>query len=203
MQQGKYKFSEEPFLLKDFIKIKDYKTIVDLGAGCGIISILLSSRFPKSKIFAIECEKENFQKLNINTKGTNNIFPLECLIENAHRFITPNTIDLIVCNLPYFDEKKSRISPYIQRKLARTSTFEQMESIIKESSILLKDKSYFYLCISPQRLVDTLILLRKYCFGLKRLKSIYGSRQKPAFTVLIESTYNTQDNIIMETLYTN
>lgn len=206
MQQGKYRFSEEPFLLKDFIKNKDYKTIVDLGAGCGIISILLSARFPKSKVFAIECEKESFQKLetNIQEKEVNNISAIQCWIEDAHKFIAPNTIDLVVCNPPYFDEKKSRISPYIQRQLARSCKIEQLEGIIKEASILLKERSLFYMCISPQRLVDVFILLRNYHFGVKRLKSIYGSPQKNAFTVLIEATYNTLDNTIIEIpLYTS
>ncbi len=204
MQQGKYRFSEEPFLLKDFIKDKDYKTIVDLGAGCGIISILLSSRFPKSKIFAIECEEESFQKLETNIKETNNITAIQCWIEDAHKFIAPNTVDLAVCNPPYFDEKKSRISPYPQRKLARSCKTEQLEGIIKEAGILLKERSPFYVCISPQRLVDAFILLRKYHFGVKRLKAVYGNKNKDAFTILIESTYNTQDNTTMEPpLYTS
>ncbi|MCD6129932.1 MAG: methyltransferase [Deltaproteobacteria bacterium] len=206
MQQGKYRFSEEPFLLKDFIKNKDYKTIVDLGAGCGIISILLSARFPKSKIFAIECEEESFQKLetNIQEKEIDNITAVQCWIEDAHKFIAPNTIDLVVCNPPYFDEKKNRISPYAQKRLARSCKIEQLEGIIKEACILLKERSLFYMCISPQRLVDVFILLRKYHFGVKRLKAIYGSQKKNAFTVLIESTYNTQDNTTMEIpLYTS
>ncbi len=89
-------------------------------------------------------------------------------------------------------------------QLARSCKIEQLEGIIKEACILLKERSLFYMCISPQRLVDVFILLRKYHFGVKRLKSIYGSPQKNAFTVLIEATYNTLDNTIMEIpLYTS
>lgn len=149
MQQGKYRFSEEPFLLKDFIKNKDYKTIVDLGAGCGIISILLSARFPKSKIFAIECEEESFQKLetNIQEKEIDNITAVQCWIEDAHKFIAPNTIDLVVCNPPILTKKRTAFHPMHRKGLPAPVKLNSWKALSKKHVFSLR-KGLCFICVS-------------------------------------------------------
>ena len=47
----------------------DPKIIIDGGANIGLFSILISNRFPQSKIIAIEPDSENFKLLEHNLSG--------------------------------------------------------------------------------------------------------------------------------------
>ena len=44
------------------------RVIVDAGANIGLASVYFASRFPSARIFAIECEKSNFELLSANVR---------------------------------------------------------------------------------------------------------------------------------------
>ena len=55
-------FGIDSVLLSDFAKeIKDGSTILDLGSGTGIISILLSKKINAKKITGVEIQKEVYE----------------------------------------------------------------------------------------------------------------------------------------------
>lgn len=63
------------FIQKDYdlrISIKP-KLIIDGGANVGYASIWFANKFPKSKIYAIEPEAENYKILKSNTKKYSNV----------------------------------------------------------------------------------------------------------------------------------
>ena len=54
-----FKFGIDSILLSDFSKnIKNNSTVLDIGTGTGIISILLSSKTNAKKIIGIEVQEE-------------------------------------------------------------------------------------------------------------------------------------------------
>ncbi|MDA8339276.1 MAG: methyltransferase [Nitrospiraceae bacterium] len=52
-----YRFSVDALLLFSFINLPRVKKIADLGAGSGIIGILLAKKYPDAKITLIELQK--------------------------------------------------------------------------------------------------------------------------------------------------
>lgn len=65
--------------------IKTASIVVDAGANIGIFSLIVARRFPKSKIYAIEADKRNYDLLceNIKLNGFTNIFPTHAAIAKA------------------------------------------------------------------------------------------------------------------------
>jgi|ERR1700733_9715072 len=53
------------------------KTILDLGANCGVSSALFASKYPLAKVVAVEPEPKNFIALVRNCKPYKNIVPIE------------------------------------------------------------------------------------------------------------------------------
>ena len=51
-----YTFTSDSVVLANFVKIKKGEKAVEIGAGSGIISILLSAKMPVSKIYAFELQ---------------------------------------------------------------------------------------------------------------------------------------------------
>jgi len=53
-----YRFSIDPLILSAHIHPKRNEKIMDLGCGCGIISLVLAYRYPDIEITGIEIQKE-------------------------------------------------------------------------------------------------------------------------------------------------
>ena len=53
-----YTFTSDSVVLANFVKIKKGEKAVEIGAGSGVISILLSAKMPVSKIYAFELQNE-------------------------------------------------------------------------------------------------------------------------------------------------
>ncbi len=56
---------------------KKPEVILDAGANIGLSSVYFATRFPSSKVFALEPENSNFQILSRNTNDFENIIPLK------------------------------------------------------------------------------------------------------------------------------
>ena len=56
------------------------KQIIDAGAHIGSVSILFAARFPDARIIAIEPDAKNFELLKLNTKGYENIIPINAAL---------------------------------------------------------------------------------------------------------------------------
>lgn len=66
------------------------KTIVDLGANIGMVSIYYANHYPEAKIVAVEAEASNFAALCENVRGYRNIFPVHAAVwnRNGHVMMT-------------------------------------------------------------------------------------------------------------------
>lgn len=62
------------------IRISDPRVIVDAGANIGTSSIYFATRFPESRIYAIEPEAGNFELLQRNVKDFPNVIPIQAAI---------------------------------------------------------------------------------------------------------------------------
>lgn len=81
-----YRYTSDTLFLWDFaaeILAKRYKggKILDVGAGCGILGLLLARDFKNFKISLLEIQSENFQILRKNV--TENELDCEILWETA------------------------------------------------------------------------------------------------------------------------
>jgi len=73
LEGGEFKILKELFGKELF---GDVKAIIDGGSYIGISALALAKMFPKSRIFAIEPDPENFDLLVRNTADTPNIIPI-------------------------------------------------------------------------------------------------------------------------------
>ncbi len=187
-------FGMDSVILSDFAKnIKSNSTVLDLGTGTGIISILLSAKINAKKIYGIELQEEvakmAYKSVKLN-KLENKIEIINDNIKNLEKYFKKNSIDAIVTNPPY---KKQNTGLKNENKIKLISKYELeacLEDFIKISSILLKDKGEFYIIHRPDRIVDITEILRKYKLEPKLIKLVYPKINKSPNLILIKSVKN-------------
>ena len=65
-----YRLSIDPFLLANFIDLKKDETLLDIGAGCGIIPVYLSKRGFTNRFVGIEVQEELYE-LSLRNRALN------------------------------------------------------------------------------------------------------------------------------------
>ena len=155
------KITQDAILLSEFIKkyfeanyknIKEKKNFLEVGAGQGIISLLLSEMNAVSKIFAVEIQEEIFEILKKNVeinKLNDKIIPINKNIKSIE-----GEYDFIFSNPPY---KKINSGKMPRNEAERVSKYEvllTLEELILEIKRLLKNYGEFFVIVPNDRLND-------------------------------------------------
>ena len=66
-----YRYSIEPFLIADFANLYSEYRLLDIGTGCGIIPLLITTQVELKEIVGIEIQKSlyDFAVSNISNNG--------------------------------------------------------------------------------------------------------------------------------------
>lgn len=65
---SEYRFTTDAVLLANFVKGAKGKTVVELGAGCGVISVLISKKQRPARLVAVEIQPVMYDLLERNVK---------------------------------------------------------------------------------------------------------------------------------------
>ena len=192
-------FGIDSVLLSDFAKdIKNGATVIDIGTGNGIISILLSAKTELKKIYGIEVQEEVAELASRNAKLNNLEKKIEIInknIKDIFDLLSPNTIDAIVTNPPYMKIGTGNINENEKKNISRHEIKCNLEDIISISSKLLKSKGEFYMVHRAERIVDIFYLLRKYKLEPKSVRFIQPKIDRSPNLVLIKSIKNAGENL--------
>lgn len=171
------KITEDAILLSEFIKeyfsrkcknLKEKKSFLEIGAGQGIISLLLSELYIISKIFAVEIQKEVFSALkkNIEINDLNEkIIPINKNIKSIN-----GEYDFIFSNPPYKKINSGKMPKNKTEQISKYEVLLTLEEIILEIRRLLKNYGEFFLVVPNSRLNDVFRYIYKNRLNILSLK---------------------------------
>lgn len=187
-------FSLDSVLLANFVTLRlSDKKIIDLCCGNAPIPMLLTFR-TDAKIFGVEIQKDIYC-MGIQSIKENLMDKQVCLInddvKNLHNYELCESFDIVTCNPPYFKYKSnSLINDNYKKSIARHEILINLEEVIKIGNYLLRSGGRFALVHRPERLVDILLLFKKYNIEPKKIRFVYPKRDKEANMILIEGLKN-------------
>lgn len=192
-----FKFGIDSVLLSDFAKsIKNNSEVIDIGTGTGIISILLTGKTNLAHITGIEIQKEVADMASrsvLLNNLENKMSVINDNIKNIEKYFGLNTIDAIVTNPPYQKNNTGLQNEDEKKLISRHEIKCTLEDIIQKSFRILKDKGEFYMVHRPERLVDTMYLMRKYKIEPKNLRFVYSKVTEKPTLILIKGVKNANE----------
>lgn len=126
----------------------DNARILDVGTGCGIISLMLAQRFPDARITAIEIEENAAIQAKENVESSPWKDRIEVVCGDFKKIDLPNKFDLIVSNPPYFNN--SLQSENCEKNIARHSVELNFIDLTGKASCLMTDKSLLSIIIPSE-----------------------------------------------------
>ncbi len=186
-----FKITTDNLALANFIKIKSKdKLLVEFGSGLLSIPLLLSTR---TDIEMIGIEKDsNACKLSSMSIKDNNledkIKVINDDIKNINKYFAINSIDIIVCNPPYFLlDNESIISDKEYLKMARHEGDMTISDVARLSKIYLRDGGSLFLVSRVDRLFEIRDTLIENKLAIKEIQFIYHDLDSTSKLVLIEA----------------
>lgn len=195
-------FGIDSILLADFAKeIKNDSSVIDLGTGTGIISILLSAKTNTKKIIGVEIQENvaDIAKRNVKlNKLEKRIEILNEDLKNLPENLPNNFFDAIVTNPPYKKNNTGLKNENINKLISRHEVQCTINDIARVSSKLLKNNGAIYMVHRPERLIDIIESLRKYKLEPKNIKFIYPKKDRAPNLILIKAIKNAKEFLKIE-----
>jgi len=187
-RQG-YRFSIDAVLLAYHANPRAQQKVLDLGTGCGIISLILASRRLDLKIYAVEVQRElaDLADANVHQNQLQDRIHVWCTdMKLLTPAMTSGPVDLIVSNPPYHKTGSGRINPDAQRAVARHEIKASLDDVLQTTRRMLRTAGRFVTIYTAERTTDILSRMRNEQIEPKMLRMIHSNRDTDARLILIE-----------------
>jgi tRNA1Val (adenine37-N6)-methyltransferase len=196
-----YRFSVDSLLLFSFVNLVAVRKIADLGAGTGIIGLLLAKKYPHAQVSLIELQ-DGLMKLAQKNILLNNLEPRVNAMHGDLRDISGLTLgkgfDLVVSNPPFRRAKSGRLNSDEERAVARHEIKLKLADLITAAYSLLREKGRLCIIYHPGRIGELLVSLKGKGIEVKRLRFVHSDRLSEAKMVLVEAVRGGKPGVKVE-----
>jgi tRNA1Val (adenine37-N6)-methyltransferase len=197
-----YRYSLDPLLLARFCTaLQPGGSIVDLGAGCGIISLVLARVNPAAQVVVVENNPEmaalaERNILHNDLAGRVSVHAGDVI--NLRKGYPHSTYDLVVSNPPFRTPGSGKVSPLAGRDTARHETTAGLADFIGAAKYLVKPGGRICFIQHPSRLTDFIACSGELKLALHRLRMVHDRVAAPATMFLAELAKGSRRGVTVE-----
>ena len=182
---GAFPLSTDSMALAHFARLPRNAHVLDLGAGCGTLGLLLCSTDEKCHVTGIELDPSaHTQALeNIRANGIASRMESVCAdLRSVSEIFSPGSFDVCVSNPPYFSGGPASL----RTPAARREDFCTPEDLFAAASRCLKYGGDFFLVHKPERLAQLIAVGAKHQLEAKRLCLLRHRADAPVNLILLQ-----------------
>ena len=189
-----YRFSIDAVLAAHFCRPGQGASILDMGCGCGIISLILAYRYPDIMVTGLEVQQELVKLAERNIAENilqSRIKVVEGNFLNYQELLQPESFDLVVSNPPYRKQGRGKTSPDSQRARARHEIDGNLADMIRAAAYAVKNRGKVVTIYPAVRSVSLIVGMKQHKLEPKRLQPVYSyPGQVDASLILVEAVKN-------------
>jgi tRNA1Val (adenine37-N6)-methyltransferase len=184
-----YRFSIDAVILADYIRPRPGEIVLDLGAGCGIISLILAYRYPKSTVIGVEIQPDLADLARVNACANGMQARIRILCEDMKELDPtrlPGPVDWVASNPPYRKTDTGRLNPHPQRAVARHEIKVALADVIASARRVLRTGGKFATVYTAERMAEVLYQMQSSGIEPKFCRMIHSGITTNAKLMLIE-----------------
>lgn len=191
-----YRFSVDAPLLADFIQTKDSDELLELGAGNGIISLLLSFK-PFKHITAVEIQGSLADLARRNVK-MNNLEERISVVEGDLRTFQPERkFDVVFSNPPYIKKKTGHLGSSVEKSIAKHELKCNIDDVLAKTQELLKQEGRAFFVYQAKRKEEFTKISEKHGLKIKTFRFIRPRPEAPPNLFLVECNFSSGKSAIL------
>lgn len=189
-------FGTDALLLAGYVAGK-YKYGCELGAGSGIISMLLLTREKLSRCVALEIQHE-YALLTARNAELNGLSDRLTAVEaDAREWQAEGEFDLVYTNPPYMKTDSGFPNAEDKKNIARHEVNGSIYDFCGAAMRLLKFGGSFAAVYRPDRLTDLIDAMRKSHIEPKRITFVHADTDAEASMALVEGKRGGKSGMIL------
>lgn len=185
LADGAFPLSTDSIALSGFVKLPKNAKVLDLGAGCGTLGLLLCAKDPGCTVTGIEIDSAAHHMALHNAAQNHIADRLTSICADAAAvpdFVKPGSYSCCVSNPPYFSAgPKSRRTP-----VARRDDLLTMDALFCSAAWALRYGGDFFLVHRPERLAQLFSCAVKHSLEPKRLLLLRHRPDGPVALTLVQ-----------------
>ena len=198
---GLFRPSTDTFLLGAFPRLRRGMTVCELGAGTGLLSLLLLAREPELTVTGVELQPQAaaLAEENAAQDGLDGRFSVIRGDLREHRtLLAHGSFDAVVSNPPYYPVGSGKCAASPALAAARTELTCSLGELCTCAAWLLRSGGRFFLVHKPERLADLMVSLRENRLEPKRLRLVRHRAGGPVSLVLLEARLDGRPGLVFE-----
>ena len=177
--------STDSFLLGGFALPRRGQRVCDLGAGAGLLGLLLLAREPSLTVTGIERDEHACEMLRRNAAENGMPMTALCADLRQREALPAGAFQLAVSNPPYFDPRAGAVAEGV-RGTARAQLTAALDDIFAAAARLLQWGGRLCLVYRPEQLTALMTAAAAHGLEPKRLRLVQHTAQSAPSLVLLE-----------------
>ena len=193
--QGSFPLSTDSMLLGDFVKLPKNANVLDLGAGCGTLGVLLCAGDAGCRVTGVELSESAHTAALENIRRNSLEGRMQSICADMRTVsLQPGSFSVCVSNPPYFSGgPASKENP-----LARREDCCSPEELFAATAKALKFGGDFFLVHKPERLAQLIACGAKENLEAKRLRLVRHSEGSEISLILLQFRKGGKPGLVIE-----
>lgn len=187
-----YRFSIDPLLLADFVGPAPLGRLVDIGAGVGVVGLLLGQADPQAQVTLVELQprlaalcEENATANGLAGRAT--VVQGDILSPAMRQRLPGAWFDLVVSCPPYYPLGTGGVNPDSEEAIARHEVRLPLGELVRAARRLIGFRGRVVLVYPSPRLPELLSQLMGSGLTPTRLRLVHAYANEPAQRALVEA----------------
>ena len=197
LAEGAFPLSTDSMVLSDFVRLGRNASVLDLGAGCGTLGLLLCAKDPTCHITGVELDEAAhlgaLENIRMN-QLTDRMDSICADIKAVPQLLRPGSFSVCVSNPPYFTGGfASQALPIARQEVSCT-----LEDLLRGAAWALKYGGDFFLVHKPERLAQICACASRNQMEVKRLQLLRHRQDGPISLILVQCRKGGKPGVILE-----
>jgi len=184
-----YRFSLDAIVLAGHVLPQEGDRILDLGTGCGIVSLILAHQHKDLQIYGIEVQEALARIAILNVEENKMQDRVEIIHKDLKKLKPKDTygaVNIVVSNPPYRKVDAGRINPDPQKAVAKHEISTDLEAVVTTARRMLLSGGRLVMVHTAERLTDILMSMRSTGIEPKYIRMIHPDIHSTAKLILVE-----------------
>jgi len=184
-----YRFAIDSILLGRFARPRKRERVLELGAGCGVVSIMLAALHHPREVAAVEVQPRLAILIahNAALNGTAAVTAICADIRRSIPGLMPAAFDYVVANPPYRAAMRGRQSPNAERRAARGGDGATLADFIATAARYANHGGRVAMVFTASRTAELIAAMKQHSLEPKRIRFVHSKPAEPATMVLLEA----------------